>query len=44
MTPRSLSNMMVILAVVQIVQAIATAWLAVEVAAVRHEMELQASR
>jgi len=41
MTPRSLSNMMVIMAVVQIAQAVATAWLAVELSALRYDLDMQ---
>jgi hypothetical protein len=43
MAPRTLSNMMLVIAVVQIIQAIATGWLAIEVATLRHDLDLQAN-
>ena len=44
MTPRSLSNMMVVLIVVQIAQAIALAWVAIEVNTLRHDIDLDMAR
>ena len=40
MTQRSLSNMLLVVAVVQILQAFALGWLSIEVSALRHEIEL----